>query len=403
MPAPVKRKTPRHEGNGQVCMPLLASPQSPAEKREHLTDECLIPTIEQDIAAVGLVGERDKGLLLYLAYSSRKLDDPLSVIVRGPSGSGKDEIQRKPAKLMPPEEVIEVTSLTANALYYNEQGWLEHKVLLGGERSHREDPEQRDKTAALRQMLSQKYIVKVTVDDLKTKRIQQNGPVVYTETTTMDSIFKEDSNRCFQVNTDDSPELTRAVKQSVAGRFEDADTGAGGLEKIIEWHQGLQRALEPVGVQIPFARKLAEGMPDGRIEVRRTITQVLALVEVITYLHQHWRERAGDGRLIATAYDYSIARRLLVEPLHAVIGLGSKKFKTYAELMKQLTRKEFDSNQALKLFANKVSRDRALKSLAQLGILKCTRKGKSHQPARWRRTGKSLDEMVLPSMDFITS
>src|SRR5262245_17142681 len=57
----------------------------------------LIGAIQRDIATVGLVGEGGPALLVYAAYSSRKLKKPLSVIVRGPSGSGKDVVQRKPA------------------------------------------------------------------------------------------------------------------------------------------------------------------------------------------------------------------------------------------------------------------------------------------------------------------
>ena len=83
---------------------------------ELATDPNLIETIQRDIAALGLVGERDAALLVYLAYSSRKLNKPVSVIIKGPSGSGKDEIQRKPALLMPQKDVKDLMSVTPQAL-----------------------------------------------------------------------------------------------------------------------------------------------------------------------------------------------------------------------------------------------------------------------------------------------
>lgn len=61
----------------------------PADVPELATDPNLIKAIQRDIAAMGLVGETDSGVLLYLAYSSRRLNKPLSVIIKGPSGSGK--------------------------------------------------------------------------------------------------------------------------------------------------------------------------------------------------------------------------------------------------------------------------------------------------------------------------
>jgi hypothetical protein len=96
----------------QKPRPAIA-PGAPALARE----PDLVGAIRRDIASVGLVGESDAGLLVYLAYSSRKLRNPLGAVVMGPSGSGKDEIQRRPADLMPEEDVIDAMSITPQSLY----------------------------------------------------------------------------------------------------------------------------------------------------------------------------------------------------------------------------------------------------------------------------------------------
>src|SRR5262249_51604475 len=189
--------------------------------------------------------EEDPALLVYLAYSSRKLRKPLSVIIKGPSGSGKDEVQRRPADLMPPEDVKDLMSVTPNALYYNEPGWMEHKILLGGERSHQDDDAQQDRTAAIRQMLSHGYITKATVGEgLQGREIRQDGPVSYSETTTKDSIFKEDANRCLQVNTNPSAKLTKQVLLAHGRRYQPGpDSADDTAQRAKDRHHEFQRSL----------------------------------------------------------------------------------------------------------------------------------------------------------------
>jgi len=75
--------------------------------------------------------------------------------------------------------MIEATSLTPQALYYGEPGWLENKFLVKGERSLRNDEESADATAALRQLLSEHRITKQVTVDGKTASIEQRGPIAF--------------------------------------------------------------------------------------------------------------------------------------------------------------------------------------------------------------------------------
>jgi hypothetical protein len=69
-------------------------------------------------------------------------------------------------------------------------------------------------------MLSHGHITKATVGEgLKGEEIRQDGPISYSETTTKDSIFAEDANRCFQLNTDASAEQTAQVLDAVAEEY----------------------------------------------------------------------------------------------------------------------------------------------------------------------------------------
>lgn len=360
----------------------------------------LIDAIRKDISAIGLVGESDAGLLVYLAYSSRQLNRPLSVIIKGPSGSGKDEIQRRPADLMPPEVIISAMSLTPQALYYGEPDWLKHKIVIGGERSHQDDDVQRDRTAAIRQMLSHGFITKQTVADSKTVTLRQDGPISYSETTTKESIFREDANRCIQISTNAGTLLTARVLKATAAEYLPGPIVAKvGHEEVCQRHHEFQRALQYCDVRIPFAEKLASAMPTDRIEVRRVFRQVLALIEVIAWLHQFHRDRNEHGQLLATTDDYELARKLVLGPLHAAIGLG-KDYSQCTAFAAKLPKKEFSSNDALKFLganSRKVCHD-WLNKLADMGVIRCVAEGHGNQPARWNTTGKSVDELLLPSV-----
>src|SRR5262249_48936648 len=52
----------------------------------------LISAVRRDIRAVGVVGEADNALLVYIAYTSRLLEDPLAIVTRGKTASGKSTL-----------------------------------------------------------------------------------------------------------------------------------------------------------------------------------------------------------------------------------------------------------------------------------------------------------------------
>jgi hypothetical protein len=361
----------------------------------------LIAAIRRDLALTGLVGESDKGLLLYLAYSSRKLNKPLSVIIKGPSGSGKDEIQRRPADLTPPTDVLDFMSLTPQALYYNDEGWLRHKIILGGERKHDTSPEQRDRTAAIRQLLSHGFISKATVEHLHTQAIRQDGPVSYSETTSLDSIFEEDANRCLQIDVVTERGQVRRVLHGKAQAYDpDALDSEQQRRAAIARHHEFQESLEYVDVRIPYAALLADRLPTEQVRVMRAFDQVLALIEVIAFLRQHSRPRNEHGHLIASRSDYRLARQLILGSLHQAIGLAD--YEKYQPLAAKLPRGEFSTTDAVKALgtARKVVLD-DLDRLQSAGWLTCTQEGTGSRPARWKWLIGDIEEMILPTVDSL--
>ena len=117
--------------------------------------------------ALGYVGEDLNKQLVYLAASSRKLQEPICLLLLSQSSSGKSLLVDTVRRLIPEEELIAVTSLSDQALNYLPEGALEHKFLVLGEAVHSEAVEHQ-----IREMLSSRQLSRmVTVKDETTGKM----------------------------------------------------------------------------------------------------------------------------------------------------------------------------------------------------------------------------------------
>jgi hypothetical protein len=293
-----------------------------AEAEALLRHPDLFDRVSDDIAARGVAGERDLAATLYLTYTSRKLERPLSARVRGPSTSGKSHLIDSVAELMPPEAVIRASQMTPNSLFYMEPGSLRQKLIVAGERSRKQDDEVAEATRALREMISAGRLSKLMVLKIDgrpvTKRVEQEGPISFVESTTLGPVFPEDENRALPLYTDETPAQTRRVIKAIA-EAEEGKAGGRRAERILAVHHASQRMLLRYKVLVPFAGRLGELLSEDRVEVRRAFTAVLSMVEASALLHQAQRPCDREGRLIAQALDYRIAARLLAGPMGQIL------------------------------------------------------------------------------------
>ncbi|OGQ26378.1 MAG: DNA primase, partial [Deltaproteobacteria bacterium RBG_16_71_12] len=109
------------------------APEMTTEEREEalalLRDPNLVSRILTDFEACGVVGERTNKLVGYLAAVSRKLDDPLAIVVQSTSAAGKSALMEAVLAFVPDEEKVKYSAMTGQSLFYMGDVDLRHKVL----------------------------------------------------------------------------------------------------------------------------------------------------------------------------------------------------------------------------------------------------------------------------------
>jgi DNA primase len=274
----------------------------------------LFEQIITDMETLGYVGEDVNKQLLYLAATSRKLDDPVSVIILSQSGSGKSYLVSTVKKLMPPEEVVSVTSLSDQALNYMTDGALEHKFLVLGEAVHSETIEHQ-----IREMLSEHELTRlVTVKDEKsgeyvTRQVRTRTVVASVMSTTSGSVNPENASRCFLINTDESREQTRRIHDMQRGKYtlDRYHARHNDIPTVIERHHAAQRLLRKIAVVNPLAQYL--NFPDVSMRTRRDHERFLDLIASVCFLRQFQKEIRRDNDteyIVCDLEDYRIAYRI---------------------------------------------------------------------------------------------
>jgi DNA primase catalytic core len=304
-----------------------AGPTMTEEEREEalslLRDPRLADRLLEDLERAGIVGEETNKLVGYLAATSRKLDEPLAVVIQSSSAAGKSSLMDAVLALIPEEDRVQYSAMTGQSLFYMGGHDLKHKVLAIVEE---EGAERASYALKLLQSEGELTIASTGKDPatgrLVTQTYRVEGPVMIFLTTTAIEVDEELLNRCIVLSVDEGREQTRAIH----GRQRRARTLVGQMEavgrrRIRRLYRNAQRLLRPVAVVNPFAEELR--FPDHTTRTRRDHMKYLTLISAVALLYQHQRplRRVEDrGQVLeyieATKQDVAVATRLA----HAVLG-----------------------------------------------------------------------------------
>jgi hypothetical protein len=275
--------------------------------------------VAEDIEALGYVGEGTNTRLLYLVAVSRKLLDPLSAIVLSQSGAGKSGITEVIEKLTPPEDVVLLTRLTPQSLYYVEKGFLDKKLVIVEERYGSMDADY-----SIRVLQSRKKLIAAApikdpqTGSMKTKIFTVEARAAFIEATTASAVNHENATRCFELTMDESEAQTRRIhERQRLMRTEHGLRLRQEADAIAHRHWNAQRLLEPLPVVIPYADALT--FPTAWMRTRRDHARFLNLIEVSAFLHQYQRERRNEA-IVASVADYATAYALAGELLQDTLA-----------------------------------------------------------------------------------
>ena len=185
------------------CGPLASEPD-------------LLDRFAHELERAGFVGETKAAKILYLALTSRLLDRPVSVAVKGPSSAGKSYLVERVLDFFPASAYHALTAMSERALAYSTEP-LQHRFLILYEAAGLESE---FASYLVRSLLSEGRIryetVEKTANGLEPRLIERTGPTGLVITTTRVQLHPENETRLFSLTVTDTPEQTRAIFQALA-------------------------------------------------------------------------------------------------------------------------------------------------------------------------------------------
>jgi hypothetical protein len=305
------------QGTQQADKRKALSEEESKAARLYLSAPNLLERTREDIGHAGVIGEASNRLLMYLIFTSRKREHPLHIISLGNSGIGKTHLQEKVSALIPEEDKMESTSLTAAAIYYFGRHDLRHKLVLIEDLDGVENA-----LLPIRELQSKRKIIRTvpfknTKGETKSVQLIVEGPVSIAGCTTKESIYEDNANRSFLIAIDESKEQDERImeyqRKLSAGKVDIA-----AQHKIIAQFQNMQRTLQAIAIRNPYAELLK--IPEDVFKPRRTNAHYLAFVELITFYHQYQREKkydsdTGEEYIETTLEDIAEANKLMKDIL----------------------------------------------------------------------------------------
>ncbi|WP_315974918.1 MULTISPECIES: hypothetical protein [Microvirga] len=351
---------------------------------------------------VGLVGVDREAKLLYLAVTSRILDRPISIAVKGPSSAGKSFLVETVLSFFGPSTYYALTAMSDRSLAYSKEP-LQHRMLV----LYEADGMNSEMASYLiRSLLSEGCVryetVQKTSDGLTACLIERSGPTGLIVTTTRDGLHPENETRLISLTLVDTPVQTRAILRAIATDGQRNEVDRSPWIALQQWI-----AASNAQVFIPFAQDLAALIPPIAVRLRRDFKLLLNLIKAHALLHQASRQRDEQGRVVVILEDYATIYGLVLESMaEGVQATISPSIRETVDAVRQIAGPEDTasvSEVAAYLQLDVSSASRRCQTAARRGYLRNEARSRG-QTARYV-IGDALpqEQAILPTVETLSS
>lgn len=313
------------------------TPTMTAEEKKELINFLKAPDLMDKTAelmeSAGIIGNKKQLQLLFLAFTSRK-NKPVSVICTDKSNH---DLPSQVATLFDSSDVLEISRLTENSLYYMDKAQLNNKILLIDDLNTIEKAGIPLKEMILKQKISKITPQKDKMGNLKTKILEIETYSVLCIKTQKEKIKPEVGNITMTVHLDNSKELQQKLlwyqRQKASGKI-----NALKEHSLRAFFKNIQHILKPVHIINPFAEKAM--MPNGVLQPVLTNQLYLDFIEAVTFYHQFQREIKTDNEtgltyIEVSPEDIELANELIKENIIDKSNILSKPVRLfYQRLLK---------------------------------------------------------------------
>jgi hypothetical protein len=262
----------------------------------------------QKVGDLGVVGEeRNRGIVI-LSGISKALPEPTSVLVKGPTSSGKSNLVKTTLRLFPANCIVDRAGLSPKALAHRKAS-LKHKILFINElRSAKE-------AQLLLRLLQSEGKIEHEFTTVRggargTTTAKRIGMPVVLSTTTDEEVFADDETRFLSIWVDESSAQSRAILLARARRPLNPD-----YSDLPVWQRAMSMLVYKKGdFEHPpkWIEYVAKKLPRDQVRVRRDWDRCLKFCSAVAL----WQSFTKKTPVDISFEDYCIAYCML-EPVFA--------------------------------------------------------------------------------------
>lgn len=337
-----------------------------------LKDKNLVKNISEKLQTIGIVGDTENSILLFLALASHKYQNPFSVLCVDKTRIGKNYLLQKFSECLPQNSFSIHTQISENALYYFNSEDLHQKVLF---------IEDMEFTA---EMLNPLTNLHTKGKLLKTRAVKNANGFIHTHTfevcakpcivACVSNMYKTTEIQIpflvIHLNENQHQEnaLLEYQKKYNAGFISELE-----IKETKYQLSAILSVLENIKIKNPYASYIT--LPQGILSGRNTILLVLHTIEICTFLFQFQRKKmtdkaTGEVFIESTLEDVQLAFSLLKNNLlHKADELSIAARAFYDWLVVFLSENNISQFTTLQIRQNKTINPRTLNNyLAELKL-----------------------------------